>query len=90
MKLMAQSYGVSNISSVTICQKYFFRILSRKNAQIVNLKNPDLDLIRRIHSQRVDFMDSRSVFGFAPKNAKSVFGFGNPDLDFLKKKKTHP
>ena len=35
---MAKSEGVSNISSVTICQKYFFRILSQKNAQIVNLK----------------------------------------------------
>ena len=28
------------------------------------------------------------TLGFAPKNAKSVFGFGNPDLDFPKK--THP
>ena len=30
-------------------------------------------------------MDSSSVFGFAQTNAKSVFGFGNPDLDFPKK-----
>ena len=29
-------------------------------------------------------MDSRSVLGFAPKKAKSVFGFENPDLDFPK------
>ena len=36
----------------------------------------------------VDFMDSWSVFGFAQKKRKSVFGFGNPDLDFPKK--THP
>ena len=28
------------------------------------------------------------TLGFAPKNVKSVFGFGNPDLDFPKK--THP
>ena len=28
------------------------------------------------------------TLGFAPKNAKFVFGFGNPDLDFPKK--THP
>ena len=27
---MAKSEGVSNTSSVTICQKYFFRILSQK------------------------------------------------------------
>ena len=36
----------------------------------------------------VDFMDSWSVFGFAQKNVKSVFGFGNPDWDFPKS--THP
>ena len=29
----------------------------------------------------VDFMNSWSVFGYAPKHPKSVFGFGNPDLD---------
>ena len=32
-------------------------------------------------TQSVDFMDSWSLFGFAQKNSKSVFGFGNPDLD---------
>ena len=30
-------------------------------------------------------MDSLSVFGLAQKNAKSFFGFGNPDLDVPKK-----
>ena len=35
----------------TGCQKYFLQILSQKNAQIVNLKNPDLDLIRRINPE---------------------------------------
>ena len=39
-------------------------------------------------TQSVDFMDSWSTFGFAPKNAKSVFGFGNQNLDFSPK--THP
>ena len=29
----------------TASQMYFFRILSQKNARIMNLKNPDLDLI---------------------------------------------
>ena len=29
-------------------KKKFFQILFQKNAQIVNLKNPDLDLIRRV------------------------------------------
>ena len=33
-------------------------------------------------------MDSWSVFGYAPKNSNSVFGFGNPYLDF--REKTHP
>ena len=33
--------------------------------------------------QSADFMDSWSVFGFAlQKNAKSVFGFRNPDLGY--------
>ena len=36
----------------------------------------------------VDFMDSWSVFRFAQKNAKFIFGFVNPDLDFSKK--TYP
>ena len=38
----------------TACQiqEYFqFQIPSQKSAQIVNLKNPDLDLIRRIHPE---------------------------------------
>ena len=58
----------------TACQKYFFQILSQKNAQIVNLKNPDLDLIRRIPPPppSVDFMDSWSVFGFA-ENTQNTF-----------------
>ena len=42
----------------------------------MNLKNPDLDLIRRIHYE-CGFYVSWSVFGFV-----------NPDLDFPKK--THP
>ena len=29
----------------------FFKSFPKKNAQIVNLKNPDLDLIRRIHPE---------------------------------------
>ena len=36
----------------TPCQKYFFQILSPKNAQTVNLKNPDLYSIRGIHPKR--------------------------------------
>ena len=28
-----------------IAEMYFFRILSRKNARITNLKNPDLDMM---------------------------------------------
>ena len=66
----------------TACQKYFFQILSQKNVQIVNLKIPDLEMIRIIHPER-------EFFGVAQKKAQSVFGFGNADLDFPKKK-THP
>ena len=49
-------------------------ILQKKSAQIRNLKNPDLDLFRRIHP------------GCGFMNSKSVFGFRNPDLDFPQKK----
>ena len=58
----------------TTSQKYFFQILSQKNAQIVNLKNPDLDLIRRIHPEcgfygfMIHFSIRKSGFGFSPKN----------------------
>ena len=58
----------------TACQKYFFQ----KNAHIVNLKNPDLDLIRRIHPEcgfygfMIRFWIRISGFGFSPKNAPSV------------------
>ena len=56
-----------------------------KNVQIVNLKlrigfdpkNPPRVLILWIHDPFLDL---------PPKNAKSVFGFGNSDLDFPQKK----
>ena len=35
----------------TACQKYFFLKPFPKKARIVNLKNPDLDLIRKIHPE---------------------------------------
>ena len=46
----------------------------------MNLKNPALDLIRRIHPE-CGFYVFMIRFWTAPKNSKSVFGFGNPDLD---------
>ena len=67
----------------TACRKYCFQILSpQKNARIVNLKNPDLDFIRRIH-QECGFYGLMIRF-WIWKSAKSVFGFGNPDLNFPK------
>ena len=52
----------------------------------MNLKNPDMYLIRRIHPE---FLWIHDLFLDLPKkNRKSVFGFGNPHLDFPKK--THP
>ena len=53
----------------------------------MNLKNPDLDLIRRIHPE-CGFYRFMIRFWICPKNAKSVFGSRNPDLDFPQK--THP
>ena len=41
-----RKYGETSIFEwKTACQMYFFRILSQKNAGIMNLKNPDLDMI---------------------------------------------
>ena len=68
----------------TACQKYLFQILSPKNVQIVNLKNPDLDSIRRIHPE-CGFYRFMIRCWICQKNAKSVFGFGNPDLNFPQK-----
>ena len=50
----------------------------------MNLKNPDLDLIRRVWILWIHdpFLD------LPKKKAKFIFGFGNPDLDFPKKKRT--
>ena len=55
-------------------KKYFFKSFPKKTAQIVNLKNPDLDLIRRIYPE-CGFMDWWSVFEFAQKTQVSVLGF---------------
>ena len=59
------------------CQKYFFQILSQKNAEVVNLKNPDLDLIRSIlleyqvwispKKRKIRFWIQESFSGFPKK-----------------------
>ena len=68
----------------TAWQKYCFQILSPKKAQIASLKNPNLDLIRRIHPE-CGFHGFMIRFWICPKKpAKSVFGFWNPGLDFPK------
>ena len=50
----------------------------------MNLKNPDLNLIRRIHPE-CGFYRFMIRFWICQKNAKSVFGSRNPDLDFSPK-----
>ena len=71
--------------------KNTFQILSQKNAQIVNLKNPDLDLIRRIHPE-CGFYEFMIRFWICPKTLKirfwirkSVFGFSrkNAPLPYI-------
>ena len=71
----------------TACQKYFFQILSPQNAQILNLKTLDLDLIRRIQPE-CGFYEFMICFWICPKTRKIPFwiqksGFGFP-------RKTHP
>ena len=49
----------------------FFKSFPKKTAQIVNVKNPELDLIRKI-LPGCGFYGFMIRFGFAPKKAKSV------------------
>ena len=67
------------------CQKYFFKILSPKKAQIVNLKNPDLDLIQRIHPE-CGFYGFMMCFWNCPPKRKILFWI----RIWIFPKKTHP
>ena len=77
--------GTSKFAWKTACQIKFFWIHSQKTAQITNLnlksglrfdlKNLTEVWIQRIHDLFLDFSEKK-------KNAKSVFGFKNPDSDF--------
>ena len=59
----------------------FFKSFPKKNAQIVNLKNPDFDFIRRIHPE-CGFYGFMIRFWICPQKTQ------NPFLDFPEK--THP
>ena len=65
----------------------FSNLFPKKKAQVVILKNPDLDLIWRMHREG-GFYGFMIRFGISPKKRKIRFGFRNLDLDFPKK--THP
>ena len=69
----------------TACQKYFFQILSQKETLRQRISKIRIWIWSEESIQSMDFMDPWSGFGFAQKNEKSVFGFGNPDLGFPKK-----
>ena len=82
------------------CEPLFFEKPLVKNAFFsnpfpkMNVKNPDLDLIRRSHPE-CGFYEFMIRFWICPKTLKirfwirkSGFGFGNPYLDFPEK--THP
>ena len=76
---MSYLYGICGVPyfcGKTACQKYFFQILSphQKNVQFVNLKNPDLDLIQRIHPE-CGFYGFMIRFWICPKKTQ------NPVLD---------
>ena len=85
---MAKSEGVSNISSVTICQKYFFRILSQKKGSDCESQKSGFRFDPKNPLTESGFYGFMIRFWICPKRRKIRFGFGNPDLDFLKK--THP
>ena len=63
----------------TACQKYFCQILSPKKTLSLWISRIGIRIWSEESTLSVDFMDSWSVFGFSPKNAKSVFRFGNPN-----------
>ena len=74
----------------TACQKYFFsNPFPKTNAQIVNLKNPNLDLIRKIHPE-CGFYGFMIRFWICPKNAKSVFRFEIRIWIFPRKRTQNP
>ena len=48
---MLTKWWTCNFTTKTACHTYFFQTLSQRNAQIMNPKNPDLNLIRWIHPE---------------------------------------
>ena len=64
---MSQMYGICCVPffSKNRLSKILFKSFP-KNAQIVNFKNPDMDLIRRIHPE-CGFYRFMIRFGFAQK-----------------------
>ena len=86
MSYMYGIYCVQFFFRKSACQKYFFQILSQKTLRLWMSKIRWL-WIHEIHPE-CGFYGFVIRFWICPKNAKSVFGFGNPDLDFPQK--THP
>ena len=71
--------------TVVKIQEYFqVQILSQKNAQIANLKNPDLDLIRRIHPE-CGFYGFMICFWICPKKRKMRFWISKSGFGFSQK-----
>ena len=74
MSYMYGICGVSHFCGKTACQKYFFQIDSKKQQQQKTLRlwisKIQIWIWSEESTQSVDFMDSRSVFGFAPQKRK--------------------
>ena len=71
----------------TACQKYFSNPFPKKTLRLW-ISKIRIWIWSEESTLSVDFMNSWSVSGYAQKHSKSVFGFGNPYLDFPEK--THP
>ena len=72
---MSYMYGFRRVPflfSKNRLSKILFQILSQKDAQIVNLQNPDLDLIRRIRPES-GFNGFMSRFWIFPKKTQNPF-----------------
>ena len=98
LTIMVQSQGATNIGSVRMsymngicCVPFLFEEPLVKNTffksfpvkkQTVNLKNPDLDLIRTTHPE-CRFYGFMIRFWICPKKRKIRFWIRNPDLELI-------
>ena len=90
--LMSYMYGIGGVSyfcGKTASQKYFFQIVSKKTKTLrLWLSKIQIWIWSEESTQSVDFMGSRSVFGFAPKKKNPVLDL-EIRISIFPQKRTH-